>query len=737
LNRETPTRRGDVLSVSESGSRVGQSVQLSSQCPRAESVWLSLAISFVVGLLYTIILMGPTPLNPRNIDWITPDAADHYIVWELFRQDPQWHWPLTYTNRVGYPVGESIALVDPNPLLVVLLKPLSALLPEPFQYFGLEAVLCCSLQFFFALRLLARLQGNNRLGRFLGAFFFLLALPLGFRLIGHYALCNQWLILAALLIYLRAQDHRAFAVRRFFLSSLLLAAAAVAINPYIAFQVLFVLSVTAASLLWQGRLTLPAAIGFMSLLAAASGTVTYSLGFFIPGGHGYSASGYRVYSMNLLGPLDSYGRSVLFRFFPGHAVGQYEGYCYLGAGIIYLLAIILLVLIWRRKMPSLPRSSVIPLLLCCAVLILMALSTKITFGARTLVDLDPHERLSPVLGILRASGRMFWTPYYVLLTAVVSLPFLLWRKSTANLVLAIVMLFQVVDIYPTLKSIRGELSNAHPSPLRSPIWSTLGTNHQNLVILPAWQCDNVATPGGLDGYRIFGILATQQKMRINSYYPARYIQSSQDFHCGKAIAALGIHPLSPDSAYVVTPFLASMIANGPTGPGKCHDLDGFILCSVKSDFELAATLKNEGERLYDSVRDSGFEDEDLALWQPFQNVAASVSTSQAHGGAHSLSESAGEGSVWQDVSGLEPGHVYVISAWVSASQGATATAQIGLYSDSANLATFSPEVHVTPEWQQMTHSMAASASGSLRLHLFRKNGSGTIYWDDLSIYREN
>ncbi len=119
-----------------------------------ESLVLDLAIALVAGVLYALLVMGPRPLNPRNVNWIAFDPAYHYIGWELYRQDPHLHWPLTYTDRLGYPEGESVALLDLNPLMAVVLKPVSFLLPEPAQYFGLEVILCCTLQFFFAFRLL-------------------------------------------------------------------------------------------------------------------------------------------------------------------------------------------------------------------------------------------------------------------------------------------------------------------------------------------------------------------------------------------------------------------------------------------------------------------------------------------------------------------------------------------------------------------------------------------------------
>ncbi len=251
---------------------------------------LDLAIALVAGFLYALLVMGPRPLNPRNVNWIAFDPAYHYIGWELYRQDPHVHWPLTYTDRLGYPEGESVALLDLNPLMAVVLKRVSFLLPEPAQYFGLEVILVCTLQFFFAFRLLrmmvegrrefapgaearawrsgtARLKpcpfkarvaiGRRRnracrrsaaralsaqtagsrprltqmpllrsfqqadatlgagfgswnvLAAALGAGFFLLAPPLNYRFWGHYSLSNQWLLVAALYVFARAQESNA------------------------------------------------------------------------------------------------------------------------------------------------------------------------------------------------------------------------------------------------------------------------------------------------------------------------------------------------------------------------------------------------------------------------------------------------------------------------------------------------------------------------------------------------
>src|SRR6185437_10884517 len=157
--------------------------------------WLfSLAVAVLAGGLYALSLMGPAPFNPKNVDWLTPDPATYQVGWELFRQDPHLHWPLTYTERLGYPEGESIALMDPNSLLALLFKPLSPILPEPFQYLGIEVALVLILQVFFALLLFRLLCGARPFPILAGTAFVLLSPPLTYRLVGHYALGNHWLL---------------------------------------------------------------------------------------------------------------------------------------------------------------------------------------------------------------------------------------------------------------------------------------------------------------------------------------------------------------------------------------------------------------------------------------------------------------------------------------------------------------------------------------------------------------
>jgi hypothetical protein len=135
-----------------------------------------LLMSVLVAVPYAIALLGAE--GPTNISWLVGDPASYYIGWTMFRLGTGLHWPLTYTTALGYPLGESISLVDPIPILALLLRPFSALLPSNFQYLGVYAVLCLILHLFFAVRLLRFILPGRHFVVWLGGAFFLIAPPL-------------------------------------------------------------------------------------------------------------------------------------------------------------------------------------------------------------------------------------------------------------------------------------------------------------------------------------------------------------------------------------------------------------------------------------------------------------------------------------------------------------------------------------------------------------------------------
>lgn len=121
-------------------------------------------------------------------------------------------------------------------------------------------------------------------------------------------------------------------------------------------------------------------------------------------------------------------------------------------------------------------------------------------------------------------------------------------------------------------------------------------------------------------------------------------------------------------------------------------------------------------------------------WWTYSTTDPSFKLSTAsvrHSGNASLRES-GPGVAWQDLPGLAPGRSYVLSAWLSASNGATVRAELSAHdTQGANFA----QAFITPAaaWQPLKLTFVASQTGSIRVQLVRHAGAGDVYWDDVEV----
>src|SRR5262249_54769986 len=155
-------------------------------------------------------------------------------------------------------------------------------------------------------------------------------------------------------------------------------------------------------------------------------------------------------------------------------------------GILMLAVISPPLLCLRRARPQVRASQWAPVVACCAILTLLAASTRISLGSRVLVDLDPAQPFTKYFPPLRATGRLFWAPYYAILIAVLSSTFLVFRWRTATALTALALALQLADTTSLRQWVHLQSSlDFHPTPLQSPIWSRLGTRYENLMVVPA------------------------------------------------------------------------------------------------------------------------------------------------------------------------------------------------------------------------------------------------------------
>lgn len=551
---------------------------------RAFSKTLFLVFLFVViGVLFATSVVGWRVINPLNTTWLVEDPATGQLGWMFFRNQESLTFPFGWAASLGYPLGEPIAYLDSMPLVALLFWPFRHILPDTFQYIGLWFALCSVLQFYFGYRVSRHLTNNDTLSSVIGGLLFMMAPPFAWRALGHFALASHWLIVAALEFYLAASARIS---RSRMAGGVAICFVAGGINPYITLLSLMLVgagylrSIVLAAR--DGEMSSAVKVSIIGVVVSVAAAVVALLafGFIIVGGDakGYAGGGYGYYSMNLLAPIDPFDYPALLLKKQPTFPGQYEGYNYLGLGVIVLLAAAVI-----RSPRAVGKyfldNEALFARLVVIVSTLLALSLKMTAGQKVFFDWAPPPFIYDLLSAFRASGRLFWAAFYIILAATIGAAFIAFGKRTA-LVLTVALLIQSADVRGLYNSIHAYWSqkNAHDV-TKSAVWQTAARAHKHLVVIRPWQCDGNKTPGGFHGYWIFGRLAAENKMTINSFYAGRTTPKQLDFFCSEQPAQVMRDGLSADTAYVLSDeFLTpSLKLRGH----YCRRVDGFILCSTE------------------------------------------------------------------------------------------------------------------------------------------------------------
>lgn len=298
------------------------------------------ALFVVIGFWFALGVVGWKVINPLNNTWFSGDPATGYLGWLFFRREDHLSFPLGWAAEIGYPLGEPIAYLDSMPLVALVFWPFRHILPETFQYHGIVFTMSCILQLYFGYRLTLRLTPNDRVSAILGGLLFMMAAPFAWRASGHFALANHWMILAALEFFLATRERVS---KRHIVISAILCFLAGATNPYIAAMTLLLVGAAYTKPLFVQndlRSGLNAAVvsgGGIAISAVSALGAMIVFGFIVPGDRGmYAGGGYGIYSMNLLSLLDPAVYPSLLLKMQASLEGQYEGYNYLGLGVLLL-----------------------------------------------------------------------------------------------------------------------------------------------------------------------------------------------------------------------------------------------------------------------------------------------------------------------------------------------------------------------------------------------------------------
>lgn len=516
----------------------------------------------VAGIAVFWMLYGTMTLDVTQDGWILngydeTDIQQHYAGWVLFRNS-HWTFPLGMCDTMAAPDGTVISYTDSLPWVSIFFKLLRGILPSTFQWFGWYILFCFAMQG--AAGALLCTRGRmlvSRLAPLFGAVGGLLfaCLPtLWERAFRHVALASQYLFLFALYAYLeyRTALQAGRAPRYAWWMFPVLGFAAVGIHPYFLPPVMICALLTAVDL---GRIARRPGAGaglFGASIAAAlaGGVLTGALG----SGVEVSRYGYGELSMNLNAAWNpsSRGGYAWSRILPQQTQypGQYDGFNYLGLGVLVLALAALGYSLWKTlHQPGCARRwwwRNLPLVLASLFLTLFAASNNLTLG-NWKISIPFPQVLTDLCGIFRSSGRMFYlVGACILLFGVYTL-----REAAGNsgrgrvlacLLLAFVAALQLWD----LSLVAAQKRQLFEQPVEATVVNAeqtqhLGSGHTQLLAASELRADRTRRLAILAGKQG---LATNISIAVSGSYPGAEESARQ----AGALLDGGQH--DPDAVYV-------------------------------------------------------------------------------------------------------------------------------------------------------------------------------------------
>ena len=462
-------------------------------------------------------------INPTNINWIMSvyhDWGQHYLGWAFYRNDP-WTFPLGSIESYNYPVGTNIGFMDSIPLLGLLFKPFSSILPDDFQYLGIWLFICTYFVAFYTKKILQLYKVSNWI--IILAVIIMIANPvLLFRSI-HPALSAHFLILGSIYNYLRPSYGIPTKINR---SQVFLFFIAATVNPYIMVMIFGFNVIVPFKHFWiEKTINLKQFITY-PILSIVLFIVTWILLGMIEFNGETNVSAvepFSNFSFNLNSFFDSYGYySKLIPDLGRINPSQYEGFAYLGIGMmgLILFAIFYLIFVFSKtNLKSILFKKWGILLILCLGLFLFSITNVLSFGNKTLLTLPLPSIIEKLGFIFRASGRFVWPFYYLLFIGSIIIlaktKFLLKYKVGILLFVTIVQLYDIQELYTRWNLPKG----TYKTPLQDDKWISVLKNFDDIIIYPSFDFNYSINYH--NDYQDLDYLALKANKPISNGYVAR------------------------------------------------------------------------------------------------------------------------------------------------------------------------------------------------------------------------
>ncbi len=408
-------------------------------------------IGFLIGIVAFIIIYGVKILNPFYVDWLLGrgDLSQHYLGWEFYRKDI-WRFPIGMTNRLAYPIETSVIFTDSIPILAAVFKVFNGILPQYFQYFGWWGLLCFGMQGYFGAKILNVWNIEYRCA-FIGDVFIVLSPVMIYRMFMHTSLGGQWIILAAIYLFLRHDNQSGFSKKEILYWTILGFLIGGVHLYFFPMCFLFVAGSIIDSVIKNKRVKLIDIIPAFSFVIGTCCTF-YILGGFTSHASG-NAEGLGSFGFNLNAFFNGNDFSRVLPDFEQCGGGQHEGFAYLGLGIICMVVVCMVSLLLNLHTTKKSINENIVLVIIGIISFLLAVLPTVTYGGKVLLDIKLPKKVSELYAVFRTTGRFIWPTWYlIVLYCIKGVAGFTCKKVINVYILVICLLIQIFDISQALIS---------------------------------------------------------------------------------------------------------------------------------------------------------------------------------------------------------------------------------------------------------------------------------------------
>lgn len=502
----------------------------------SREVKMYFGIGALTGLVLFLAVYGFRVLDFTYDGWLLTgkDLQQHYLGWKFFRRSP-WTFPVGMHDSFTAPDSISVLYTDSIPLFALFFKLLSPILPQTFQYFGLFGLMCYVLNGGMASLIVSKFN-KSKLVCGAASVFFILSPPVLQRLYGvlsensrHTSLAAHFLILGALAVWLfkdKFQDYKKDVI-----AWVVLAALCVLIQMYIIFMVGGILCGYLLDRLISDRDWKRVAYVFSGFVGS------FLFFFFVVGGFtsllSSGGSGYGFFSANLNTFINAWHYST---FFDGLAMTdlQYEGFAYLGLGMIILCMIAFALLVkkaaglirrkcfWETLVKKVKRkfSVIVPLGIVVFVFSVLAFSNFVYLGSNIFIEVHWPKVIDDLLAVIRSSGRFIWCVMYILMIFALYIVSKYFKPNVQKIIIIACVCVQIADLAAPIHRLQKQYFAAtaeDDSLVTGDFWTEEMENYDRIVYFPS------------EGYNPTQMLQIGSKasavrdMKMSNFYLSRYM----------------------------------------------------------------------------------------------------------------------------------------------------------------------------------------------------------------------